>query len=94
MESLNDHQKDVFQQFLDLSMFQAPSTEGEQVKLIQFLSSNDWILESSISKYFDQSSSIEVRENFSDIPPPPIPDSSTRPEQGIASLIPQKRIIQ
>ncbi|KAF0274118.1 hypothetical protein FOG51_01075 [Hanseniaspora uvarum] len=88
MESLNDHQKDVFQQFLDISMFQAPSTEGEQVQLIQFLSSNDWILESSISKYFDQSSSIEVRENFSDIPPP-IPDSSTRPEQGIASLIPQ-----
>ncbi|CAI8505907.1 unnamed protein product [Hanseniaspora opuntiae] len=87
MDSLNDHQKNVYQQFLEISMFQTPSNEGEEIKLIQFLASNDWILESSISKYFDQSSSIEVHESIQQ--PPPIPDNSTRPTQGLSSLIPQ-----
>lgn len=87
MESLNDHQKNVYQEFLEISMFQTPSNESEELKLIQFLASNDWILESSISKYFDQSSSIEVHESIQQ--PPPVPDSSTRPPQGLSSLIPQ-----
>lgn len=87
MDSLNDHQKNVYQQFLEISMFQTPSNESEEIKLIQFLASNDWILESSISKYFDQSSSIEVHESIQQ--PPPIPDISTRPAQGLSSLIPQ-----
>ena len=90
MDSLNDHQKDVYQQFLDISMFQTPSTEEEQLKLIQFLSSNDWILESSISNYFDQDNSIEVRDDFHNTSlPPPVPDTSTKPNQGLSSLIPQ-----
>ncbi|KAL6934984.1 uncharacterized protein HGUI_02189 [Hanseniaspora guilliermondii] len=87
MESLNDHQKNVYQQFLEISMFQTPSNESEEMKLIQFLASNDWILESCISKYFDQSNSIEVHESIQQ--PPPIPDNTTRPTQGLSSLIPQ-----
>ena len=72
MDSLNDHQRSVYLQFIEVTSCNVPENDEEEQKLIKFLSFYDWILESCIHNFFEKDGSLDVPDRVDSVQPPPI----------------------